>query len=46
VAFSHRYEDSADPWAVEHDHYSAQKRIIEREIKTAPSVEQVRAVFS
>jgi len=46
VAFSHRYEDAADPWFIEHGHPSAQKRIIEREVKYAPSVEQVRAVFA
>lgn len=45
AAISHRYEDAADPWFLEHDCYSAQKRVIEREIKFTPMVEQVRRIF-
>jgi len=46
VAFSHRYEDAADPWFLDHDYYCAQKRVIDREVKYAPSVEEVRAAIT
>lgn len=46
LAFSHRYEDSADPWFKEHGNYSAQCRAIDREVKWTPTVDQVRSVFA
>jgi hypothetical protein len=46
LALSHRYEDAEDPWFKQHGNYSAQSRVIEREVKWTPSVEQVKAVFS
>ena len=45
VAYSHRYEDANDPWYYEHGCYSAQRCVIDREIKHAPTIEQVRSVF-
>lgn len=46
AAFSHRFENPVDPWFIEHGHYSAQSRAIARDVKWAPSAEQVRAVFA
>lgn len=45
LAFSHRYEDAADPWFKEHLNYSAQRTVIEREVRNAPTREQVQEVF-
>lgn len=45
IAFSHRYEDSMDSWARQHGQYSAQSRIIAREVAWTPSAEQVRECF-
>jgi ectoine hydroxylase-related dioxygenase (phytanoyl-CoA dioxygenase family) len=46
LALSHRYEDAEDPWFKQHGNYSAQSRVIEREVKWTPSAEQVKAVFA
>ena len=46
VAISHRYEDALDPFFVQNGHYSAQRRVIERELKMAPTQVQVQAVFA
>lgn len=45
LAVSHRYEDASDPWFKEHHDYSAQRTVIERAVKDAPTREQVQAVF-
>jgi ectoine hydroxylase-related dioxygenase (phytanoyl-CoA dioxygenase family) len=44
LAISHRFEDARDPWYVQHG-YSAQRRVIEREVKVAPSADEVRAAI-
>lgn len=46
AAFSHRFENPMDKWFISHGYYSAQSRVIAREVKDAPTVEQVRAVFA
>jgi hypothetical protein len=45
AALSHRYENYNDPTFIARGCYSAQRRVIDREIKWAPTVEQVRKVF-
>ena len=46
VAFSHRYEDAGDPTWFQRGCPSAQKRVIDREVRWTPTIEQVRAVFA
>jgi hypothetical protein len=46
VAFSWRIEDGDDPWYRERGCYSAQSRVINREVVRVPTVEQVRSVFA
>lgn len=45
AAFSHRYENAEDKSFIERGCYSAQRRVIDREVKWTPTVEQVRKVF-
>jgi ectoine hydroxylase-related dioxygenase (phytanoyl-CoA dioxygenase family) len=45
VAFSHRFENAIDRWFVQYGH-SAQRRVIDREVKWTPTPEQVREVFA
>jgi ectoine hydroxylase-related dioxygenase (phytanoyl-CoA dioxygenase family) len=46
AAFSHRFENAADPWFKAHDGYSAQRRTIDREARWTPTLEQVRKAFT
>jgi hypothetical protein len=46
AAFSHRFENALDPWFLKHTYYSAQRRVIDREIRWTPTPEQVRKVFA
>lgn len=45
-AFSHRYHDGAEQSYVARNYASAQKRVIDREVKWAPSLADVQAVFA
>lgn len=45
VAFSWRYEDMVDPFFTANGRPSAQRRVIDRELKFVPTPEQVRGVF-
>lgn len=46
LALSMRYEDSADPWFQSGRYYSTHRRSIDREVKCAPTVEQVREALA
>lgn len=45
IALSHRYEDALDPWFRMNGCYSAQSRVIDREIRNVPPVDAVRNIF-
>lgn len=46
IAYSHRYENAEDKSFLDRGCYSAQSRVIDREIKWAPTPEQVREIFA
>lgn len=46
AAFSHRFENSADESFLSRGCYSAQRRVIDREVQWTPTQEQVRSVFA
>lgn len=46
VALSHRYEDANCPWFIKHGYPSAQTRVISREVKVSPTIDEVRRVFA
>ena len=45
VALSHRFEDADCPWFIKHGYPSAQSRVISRDVKVAPTIDEVRRVF-
>lgn len=46
IAYSYRYEDGLDPCYVQHGYHHAQKRVFDREVRWAPSLEQVQKAFA
>ena len=46
LAVSMRYEDASDPYFIRTGGYSAQRRVIEREIKFMPTEEELRGALS
>lgn len=46
AAISHRYENAVDKSFLKRGFYSAQRRVIDREVKWTPTPEQVREVFA
>lgn len=46
LAVSQRFEDASDPAFIERGYPCAQKRVVDREIKWKPTIEEVQKVFS
>lgn len=46
VAVSQRFDNAAEPTFIERGYPCAQKRVVDREIRWKPTVEQVRAVYA